>query len=132
MCSFYLVSQKLRMSGKYCKSRIQNQNYNFWDSKIMKCKKNWRVHFKKVLVISGVGGGAAYLSSCGISAPRGLIQRSCLTSSMLGTWARQVSTRFFPARISWRPLGRILRCGSADLLWVPRHTDTIHSVTNKR
>ena len=58
MCSFYLVSQKLRMSVKYCKSRIQRQNYHFWDSKIVsEVQKKWRVHFKKVLVISGVGAG---------------------------------------------------------------------------
>ena len=66
--------------------------------------------------------GVSHLSSWGMSWPLGLIHLRCLTSSMLGTWALHVSTRFFPALISCRPEGKMRRCGPEDLLfWEVTH-----------
>ena len=58
MCSFYLVSQKLRMSVKYCKSRIQRQNYHFWDSKIVsEVQKNGECILRRFSLYRVLGRG---------------------------------------------------------------------------
>ena len=59
------------MSGKYCKSRIQNQNYNFWDSKIMKCKKIGECILRRFSWFRVLGAGPPTCRPAGSRRPAG-------------------------------------------------------------